>query len=216
MTDLIRHGSLSPEVARFLEHAVAIRKNIVIAGGISSGKTTLLNALCASIPPDERIITIEATAELRLLQPHVVSLEAGTTDSDKKGTYSTRDLINSAVRMRPDRIVLGDCLGAEAIELLQAMNVGHEGFLTTTYANSPREAIARLETLCLTAGLVLPLIAIRRQLAASIHLVVQQARYSDGSRRVANVCEVVGLGEEGEIELCEIGDQIGTSALGNW
>ncbi len=204
MADLIRYGTLSTAMAQFLERAVTIRKNIVISGGTGSGKTTLLNVLSAAIPSRERIITIEDAAELQLVQPHVVSLEARPPNLEGKGEYSIRDLVKNALRMRPDRIVVGECRGGEAIDMLQAMNTGHEGSLTTTHANSPREAISRLETLCLMAGLDLPVRAIRQQIASSIHLIVQQTRFSDGSRRVTKLSEVVGLNDDGEVEVRDI------------
>ena len=204
MADLVGFGSLTADMARFLECAVEVKKNIVISGGTGSGKTTLLNVLSGAIPEHERIVTVEDAAELRLAQRHVVSLEVRPANLEGKGEYSIRDLVKNALRMRPDRIVVGECRGGEAIDMLQAMNTGHEGSLTTTHANSPREAMARIETLCLMAGLELPVQAIRRQIASSIHLVVQQARLSDGSRRVTSVAEVVGLGDDGEVALREI------------
>jgi pilus assembly protein CpaF len=204
MADLIRYETLSTAMARFLERAVAIRKNIIISGGTGSGKTTLLNVLSAAIPPHERVVTIEDAAELQLAQPHVVSLEARPPNLEGKGEYSIRDLVKNALRMRPDRIVVGECRSGEAIDMLQAMNTGHEGSLTTTHANSPTEAINRLETLCLMAGLDLPVRAIRQQIASSIHLIVQQTRFSDGSRRITKLSEVVGLNDEGDVELRDI------------
>jgi pilus assembly protein CpaF len=204
MSDLVRFGSVSDEMARFLERAVKVRKNIVISGGTGSGKTTLLNVLSAAIPSHERVVTVEDAAELQLAQPHVVSLEARPPNLEGKGEYSIRDLVKNALRMRPDRIVVGECRGGEAIDMLQAMNTGHEGSLTTTHANSPREAVARIETLCLMAGLDLPVRAIRQQIASSVHLIVQQTRFSDGSRRVTHIAEVVGIDDDGEVELREI------------
>lgn len=204
MTDLIRFGSLSSAMARFLERSVKVRKNIVISGGTGSGKTTLLNVLSAAIPEHERVVTVEDAAELQMAQPHVVSLESRPPNLEGKGEYTIRDLVKNALRMRPDRIVVGECRGGEAIDMLQAMNTGHEGSLTTTHANSPREAVARIETLCLMAGLDLPVRAIRQQIASSIHLIVQQSRLSDGSRRVSSIAEIVGLSDEGEVELREI------------
>ncbi len=204
MPDLQRFGSVSGEMAKFLENAVQVRKNIIISGGTGSGKTTLLNVLSASIPSHERVVTVEDAAELQLAQPHVVSLEARPPNLEGKGEYSIRDLVKNALRMRPDRIVVGECRGGEAIDMLQAMNTGHEGSLTTTHANSPKEAVARIETLCLMAGLDLPVRAIRQQIASSIHLIVQQSRFSDGSRRVTSVAEVVGIDDDGEVELREI------------
>ena len=204
MNDLVGFGSLSEGIARFLENAVRVKRNIVISGGTGSGKTTLLNVLSAAIPADERVVTIEDAAELQMAQPHVVSLESRPPNLEGKGEYTIRDLVKNALRMRPDRIVVGECRGGEAIDMLQAMNTGHEGSLTTTHANSPREAISRIETLCLMAGLDLPISAIRQQIASSIHLVVQQTRFSDGVRRIKSVAEVIGLDDDGNVELREI------------
>lgn len=214
--DLIRFGSMTARLARFLTRAVKVRKNIVISGGTGSGKTTLLNVLSGAIPEEERVVTIEDAAELQLMQPHVVSLESRPPNLEGRGEYSIRDLVKNALRMRPDRIVVGECRGGEAIDMLQAMNTGHEGSMTTTHANSPREAIARIETLCLMAGVDLPIRAIRSQIASSIHLVVQQTRLSDGSRRITNVAEVVGIDDDGEVELHEIFSYVrtGTSSEG--
>ncbi|MCS6899620.1 MAG: ATPase, T2SS/T4P/T4SS family [Myxococcales bacterium] len=199
---LIQFGALTPQMGRFLQRCVIAKKNIVISGGTGSGKTTLLNVLSASIPSDERIVTIEDAAELQLKQPHVVSLETRPANMEGKGEYTIRDLVKNALRMRPDRIVVGECRGGEALDMLQAMNTGHDGSLTTTHANSPREAIKRLETLCLMAGVDLPSRAIRENIASSIHLVVQQTRLPDGSRKLTSITEVIGIDEEtGEIEL---------------
>ncbi|HKO89791.1 MAG TPA: ATPase, T2SS/T4P/T4SS family [Polyangiaceae bacterium] len=202
--DLIRFGSLNERMARFLTRAVTIRKNIIISGGTGSGKTTLLNVLSGAIPETERVVTIEDAAELQLAQAHVVSLESRPPNLEGKGAYTIRDLVKNALRMRPDRIVVGECRGSEAIDMLQAMNTGHEGSMTTTHANSPKEAVARIETLCLMAGVDLPVRAIRAQIASSIHLIVQQSRLSDGSRRVTAVSEVAGISDDGEVELNEI------------
>lgn len=202
--DLVGFKSMTKRMANFLERSVKVRKNVVISGGTGSGKTTLLNVLSASIPPRERIVTIEDAAELRLEQPHVVSLETRPANMEGKGEFSIRDLVKNSLRMRPDRIVVGECRGGEALDMLQAMNTGHEGSMTTTHANSPREAVARLETLCLMSGIDLPSRAIREQIAGSIHLIVQQSRFSDGSRRVAAVTEVNGLDENGEFVLNDI------------
>jgi pilus assembly protein CpaF len=191
-------------MARLLTRSVAARKNIVISGGTGSGKTTLLNVLSSAIPAHERIVTIEDAAELRLAQPHVVSLEARPPNLEGKGEFTIRDLVKNALRMRPDRIVVGECRGGEALDMLQAMNTGHEGSMTTTHANSAREAVNRIETLCLMAGLDLPTSAIRRQIASSVHLIVQQSRLSDGARKVTSITEVVGLTPEGEVELAEL------------
>ena len=204
MSELVGFGSLSEQMARFLQRCVRARKNIVISGGTGSGKTTLLNVLSAAIPAGERVITIEDAAELRLAQPHVVSLESRPPNMEGRGEYSIRDLVRNALRMRPDRIVVGECRGGEALDMLQAMNTGHEGSMTTTHANSPREAVQRLETLCLMAGLDLPIRAVRAQIASSVHVIVQQNRGSDGSRRIVSIAEVRGLDEQGELELFEI------------
>jgi pilus assembly protein CpaF len=199
---LIQFGALTPQMGRFLQRCVIAKKNIVISGGTGSGKTTLLNVLSASIPSDERIVTIEDAAELQLKQPHVVSLETRPANMEGKGEYTIRDLVKNALRMRPDRIVVGECRGGEALDMLQAMNTGHDGSLTTTHANSPREAIKRLETLCLMAGIDLPSRAIRENIASSIHMVVQQTRLADGSRKITKIAEVLGIDDEtGEIEL---------------
>lgn len=215
MSDLVRFGSLTSDMAQFLERAVKVRKNIVISGGTGSGKTTLLNVLSGAIPPRERVVTIEDAAELQMRQPHVVSLEARPPNLEGKGEYSIRDLVKNALRMRPDRIVVGECRGGEAIDMLQAMNTGHEGSLTTTHANSPPEAVSRIETLCLMAGLDLPVRAIRQQIASSVHVIVQQSRFSDGSRRVTSVAEVVGINDDGEVELREIyGFQLASATNG--
>jgi pilus assembly protein CpaF len=176
----------------------------VVSGGTGSGKTTLLNVLSAAIPERERIVTIEDAAELRLQQRHVVSLESRPANMEGKGAYGVRELVRNALRMRPDRIVVGECRGGEAVDMLQAMNTGHEGSMTTTHANSPSEAVARLETLCLMAGLDLPVAAIRQQIATSLHLVVQQSRFGDGSRRITSISEISHLDDDGIVRLHEI------------
>jgi pilus assembly protein CpaF len=204
LDDLVQRGSLSRAMADFLGAAVRARKNVVVSGGTGSGKTTLLNALSAAIGGGERIVTIEDAAELRLRQPHVVSLEARPANMEGKGEIGIRELVKNALRMRPDRILVGECRGGEAIDMLQAMNTGHEGSMTTTHANSPYEAVARLETLALMAGLDLPVQAIRRQIATSVHLIVQQTRFAGGARRVTSVSEVVGGDAHGEVELAEL------------
>jgi pilus assembly protein CpaF len=196
---LVGFGSLSEEMARFLLRSVVAKKNIVISGGTGSGKTTLLNVLSGAIPAEERIVTIEDAAELRLAQPHVVSLETRPANLEGRGEYTIRDLVRNALRMRPDRIVVGECRGGEALDMLQAMNTGHDGSLTTTHANSPREAIARLETLCLMAGLDLPVRAIRDQIVGAVDLIVQQTRFSDGSRRVTMIAEVGEVDDDGNV-----------------
>ncbi len=216
LEDLIRFGTLTDRMARFLARSVIARKNIVISGGTGSGKTTLLNVLSSAIPEAERVVTIEDAAELRLVQPHVVSLEARPSNMEGKGEISIRDLVKNALRMRPDRIVVGECRGGEALDMLQAMNTGHDGSMTTTHANSPREALGRLETLALMSGLDLPSRAIREQLAASVHLIVQQTRFSDGSRRITSVAEVTGIEDDGSVGHREIFSfyRLGTDARG--
>ncbi|NOY89742.1 MAG: Flp pilus assembly complex ATPase component [Deltaproteobacteria bacterium] len=201
---LVSFGAMTRQMATFLDRSVRVRKNIVISGGTGSGKTTLLNVLSSSIPDHERVITIEDAAELRLEQPHVVSLETRPANMEGKGEYSIRDLVKNALRMRPDRIVVGECRGGEALDMLQAMNTGHEGSMTTTHANSPPEAVKRLETLCLMSGIELPSRAIREQISGSIHLIVQQSRFSDGSRRITRITELDGLDENLEFRLHDI------------
>jgi pilus assembly protein CpaF len=191
--DLVRFGTLSEAMATLADLSIRLRKNIVVSGGTGSGKTTLLNVLSSYLPPDERIVTIEDAAELRLPQDHVVRLEARPPNIEGKGAVTIRDLVRNALRMRPDRIVVGECRGGEALDMLQAMNTGHDGSLTTVHANTPRDVISRLETMVLMSGMDLPVRAIREQIAAAIHLIVHIARLSDGSRRITRVTEVVGL-----------------------
>ena len=214
---LVSFGALTAQMGAFLTQSVIAKKNIVIAGGTGSGKTTLLNVLSGAIPSDERVVTIEDAAELQLRQPHVVSLETRPANMEGKGEYTIRDLVKNALRMRPDRIVVGECRGGEALDMLQAMNTGHDGSLTTTHANSPREALSRLETLVLMAGLDLPIRAIREQIAGSIHLLVQQSRLSDGSRKVTAIAEVTGIDDDGEVEIVPIFQfaRTGTGPKGN-
>ena len=194
--DLIQFGSLNTEMTVFLEACVKARLNIVVSGGTGSGKTTLLNCLSAFIPDDERIITIEDAAELRLNQPHVITLETRPANIEGKGAISIRDLVRNSLRMRPNRIVVGEVRGGEALDMLQAMNTGHDGSLTTVHANSPRDVLSRLETMVLMAGMDLPLRAIREQVASAIDVIVQQSRFRDGSRRITHITEVEGM--EGE------------------
>lgn len=203
LENLIAFGSMDEAMARFLRRSVQSRRNIVISGGTGSGKTTLLNVLSQSIADDERVVTIEDAAELQLDQDHVVSLETRPPNMEGRGEVTIRDLVKNALRMRPDRILVGECRGGEAIDMLQAMNTGHDGSMTTTHANSPMEAIRRLETLVLMSGLDLPARAIREQIAGSVDLIVQQSRLSDGSRKVTSIAEVVGI-EDGEVQLQEI------------
>ncbi len=196
MEDLIKFGSMTPQIAEFLKACVISRLNIVVSGGTGSGKTTLLNVLSGMIPEDERVITIEDSAELQLGQPHVVRLEARPADPDGTGAVTIRDLVKNSLRMRPERIVLGEIRGGEAIDMLQAMNTGHDGSLTTLHANNPREATARIETMGLMSGLDMPLKVIREQIAKAVDLVIQQSRLEDGSRKVTYITEVNGM--EGE------------------
>ena len=191
--DLIRFGSLTPKAAEFLAACVEGQLNILIAGGTGSGKTTLLNVLSSFIPSGERIVTIEDAAELQLQQRHVVSLEARPANIEGKGEVRIRELVKNSLRMRPDRIVVGEVRGPETLDMLQAMNTGHEGSLTTIHANTPRDALSRLETLVLTAGVDLPLRSIREQIASAFDLLIQQARLVDGSRRVTHITEVIGM-----------------------
>jgi pilus assembly protein CpaF len=197
MKDFLALRSLNQPMAQLLEACVMAQLNIVISGGTGSGKTTLLNILSSYIPAGERIVTIEDSAELQLQQPHVVRLEAQPADSDGLGEVRIRDLVRNALRMRPNRIVVGEVRGEEALDMLQAMNTGHDGSLTTVHANSPRDALARLETMSLMAGLELPLSVIRRQIASAVDLIVQQARLRDGTRKIVNVTEVQGM--EGDV-----------------
>ncbi|MFQ3663236.1 MAG: CpaF family protein [Chloroflexaceae bacterium] len=191
--DLIRFGSLTPEMAEFLRACVISRLNIVVAGGTGSGKTTLLNVLSNFIPEDERIVTIEDSAELQLAQDHVVRLESRPPEVDGTGRVTIRDLVINSLRMRPERIVIGECRGGETLDMLQAMNTGHDGSLTTLHANTPRDALARMETMALMAGMEMPLKVIREQIASAIDLIVQQTRLEDGQRKVAFITEVQGM-----------------------
>jgi pilus assembly protein CpaF len=201
--DLIGFGSMSADMLEFLRTAVEQRANVVISGGTGSGKTTLLNVLSSYIPDDERIVTVEDAAELQLWQSNLVSLEARPANMEGKGAISIRDLVKNCLRMRPDRIVIGECRGGEALDMLQAMNTGHDGSLTTAHANSPRDCIARLEVMTLMAGLELPVQAIREQVCSAVDLIVQQTRFSCGSRRVTHVTEVSGM-ESGVIQLQDV------------
>jgi pilus assembly protein CpaF len=195
--DLVRFGSLSPEMAQLLEACVAAHLNILVSGGTGTGKTTLLNVLSSFIPEGERIITIEDAVELQLQQTHVVRLESRPANIEGRGEITIRDLVKNSLRMRPDRIVVGECRGGEALDMLQAMNTGHDGSLSTIHANTPRDAVARLETLVLMAGMDLPLRAIREQVASAVDVIVQLTRLRDGTRRVTHITEVQGM--EGEI-----------------
>ena len=195
--DLVRFGTLTPTVVEFLDGAVKAKLNIVVSGGTGSGKTTTLNVLSSFIPPDERIVTIEDAAELQLRQDHVVTMEARPPNVEGKGAVTIRDLVRNALRMRPDRIVVGEVRSGEALDMLQAMNTGHDGSMTTGHANSPRDMLSRLETMTLMAGMELPLRAIREQIASAIDLIVHQARLRDGSRKITHLTEVLGM--EGDV-----------------
>jgi pilus assembly protein CpaF len=191
--DFIRFGTWNLNAAEFMRACVLMRKNIIVAGGTGSGKTTLLNLLSGFIPEDERIVTVEDAAELRLVQPHVVRLEARPPNIEGKGAVTIRDLVKNCLRMRPDRIIVGECRGGEALDMLQAMNTGHDGSLTTVHANSSRDVIARLETMVLMSGMELPSKAIREQIASAVDIIVQESRLSDGSRKIVAISEVVGM-----------------------
>ncbi len=203
MPDLIALGALNDAMAQFLARCVRMRKNLVVSGGTGAGKTTLLNILSNEIPDGERVVTIEDAAELRLNHDHLVALEARPANQEGRGRIDIRELVRNALRMRPDRIVVGECRGAEAFDMLTAMNTGHEGSLTTLHANSPRDALARLEAMILMAGLDLPLSAVREHIAASVDIVVQQARLADGRRIVTSIVEVAGM-ESGRIQLQDL------------
>ncbi len=190
---LIDFGSITKHMAEFIQACVVSRLNIVISGGTGSGKTTLLNILSGFIPEEERIVTIEDAAELRLHQDHVVRLETKPPNIDGTGSVHIRELVRNSLRMRPDRIVIGECRGGEALDMLQAMNTGHDGSLTTLHANSPRDALSRLETMALMSGLDMPLRVIREQIASAVDLIIQQSRMKDGTRKVTSICEVAGM-----------------------
>jgi pilus assembly protein CpaF len=195
--DLVGIGSMTRELAEFFRACVQVRLNIIVSGGTGTGKTTMLNALSSFIPDTERIVTIEDPTELRLQQGHVVSLEARPTSLEGKGEVTQRDLVRNALRMRPDRIIVGEVRGAEAFDMMQAMNTGHEGSLGTVHSNSPRDALARIENMILMAGLDLPMRAIREQITSAIHIVIQISRLADGTRKVTHVSEIAGM--EGEV-----------------
>jgi pilus assembly protein CpaF len=203
MEQLIEYGSITSNMAELLRACVISRLNIIISGGTGSGKTTLLNALSGYIPSDERIVTIEDAAELQLQQDHIVRLETKSPDIEGKNAVMIRDLVRNSLRMRPDRIVVGEVRGGEALDMLQAMNTGHDGSLTTLHANTPRDALSRLETMCLMAGMDLPIKVIREQIASAIDLIVQQSRLRDGSRKVTSITEVSGM-EGSTIVMTEI------------
>lgn len=193
VSDLVQGNSLSYPMASFLEACIKGRCNVIVSGGTGSGKTTLLNILSGYIPEEERIVTIEDAAELQLKQRHVVTLESRPANIEGTGTITIRDLVRNALRMRPDRIIVGEVRSGETLDMLQAMNTGHDGSLTTVHANSPRDVISRLETMVLMSGMDLPVRAIRDQIAAAIDIIVQQARFRDGSRKIISITEVVGM-----------------------
>ena len=194
---LLKFGSLTPQMLQFLEACVKGKLNIVVAGGTGSGKTTLLNVLSSYIPEDERIVTIEDAAEVQLKQEHVITLEARPANLEGKGAVTIRNLVKNALRMRPDRIIVGEVRSEETLDMLQAMNTGHDGSLTTTHANSPRDTVARLETMVLMSGMELPLRAIRDQISSAIDIIVQQSRLRDGTRKITSITEIIGM--EGDI-----------------
>ena len=191
--NLIEFGSVSQKMISFLEACVKGRLNVIVSGGTGSGKTTLLNVLSGFIPSDERIVTIEDAAEIQLAQDHVITLESRPANTEGRGQVTIRELVRNSLRMRPDRIIVGEVRSSEALDMLQAMNTGHDGSLTTTHANTPRDTIARIETMVMMAGMELPLMAIRNQIVSAVDIIVQQARMRDGSRRVTNVTEITGM-----------------------
>ncbi|MCX7037477.1 MAG: CpaF family protein [Proteobacteria bacterium] len=203
LEDLIERGALSVQMAALLSHAVHHRRNIVVSGGTGSGKTTLLNVLSALIPETERVVTIEDSAELQLQHPNRVILQARPSNLEGQGTVTIRDLVRNALRMRPDRIVIGECRGAEALDMLQAMNTGHNGSLTTAHANTPRDLLSRLEVMVLMAGMELPVQAIREQMASAVNLIVQQARFACGARRIVSITEITGI-EGGRVQMQDL------------
>ena len=201
--DLINFGSMNEEMATFLEFAVRNRKNIIVSGGTGTGKTTLLNVLSNFIPDSDRILTIEDAAELRLSQPDLVALEARPPNVEGRGAITIRDLVKNALRMRPDRIIVGECRGGEALDMLQAMNTGHDGSLTTAHANTPRDALSRLQVMVLMAGMDLPIGAIREQINSAVDIIVQQKRFACGARKVTHITEITGI-ESGNIQMQDI------------
>jgi Flp pilus assembly protein, ATPase CpaF len=215
-TDIVnRFHSASPELMTFLRSCVRARFNILVSGGTGSGKTTLLNILSSFIPETERLITCEDAAELQLQQPHWIQLESRPPNVEGKGAVPIRELVKSCLRMRPDRIIVGECRGGEALDMLQAMNTGHDGSMSTVHANNPHEALVRLETLVLQAGQDLPSRAIRETIGAAIHLIVQQSRLRGGIRRIVSVAEIIGM-KDGDVQYQEIFkfNQLGVSAEG--
>jgi pilus assembly protein CpaF len=214
--DLVNFNTWNQDMVDLMQVCILLRKNIIVAGGTGSGKTTLLNVLSNYIPGDERILTIEDAAELKLHQEHLVRLEARSANIEGKGAITIRDLVRNALRMRPDRIIVGECRGGEALDMLQAMNTGHDGSLTTVHANSPRDALSRLETMVLMSGMDLPLKAIREQVASAVDIIIQQSRFSDGTRKIVNISEVVGQeGEQITMQDLFVFKQSGLDAEGN-
>ncbi|MXV33014.1 CpaF family protein [Xanthomonas sp. LMG 8989] len=201
--DLLKFGSLNEAMLEFLIMAVRERRNIVVSGGTGSGKTTLLNILSNFIPDGDRVVTIEDAAELKLVQPNLVALEARPPNMEGKGQITIRDLVKNALRMRPDRIVVGECRGGECLDMLQAMNTGHEGSLTTAHANNPRETLSRLEVMVMMAGMELPMVVVREQIASAVNLIVHQRRYPCGSRKVSHITEITGI-ESGTIQMQDL------------
>jgi pilus assembly protein CpaF len=196
LEDLLNYKAFTPEMAMLMEAAIKARLNIIISGGTGCGKTTLLNTLSSFIPPDERIVTIEDAAELQMQQDHVVRLETRPPNIEGKGMITTRDLVRNALRMRPERIIIGECRGAESLDMLQAMNTGHSGSMTTLHANSPRDAQARLETMVMMAGMELPIKAMRQQISAAVDLIVQANRLQGGPRKVTSITEVMNMEQD--------------------
>jgi pilus assembly protein CpaF len=193
VSDLVKYKTITPQMAQFLEACIQARKNIIISGGTGSGKTTTLNIISSFIPEGERIVTVEDAAELQLPQEHWIQLETRPANLEGKGQITIRDLVKNCLRMRPDRIVVGECRGGEALDMLQAMNTGHDGSLTTCHANTPRDALARLETMVLMSGMELPIRAIREQISSAVDIICQQTRFSDGSRKITHISEVSGM-----------------------
>ncbi|OAI40620.1 pilus assembly protein CpaF [Planctomycetaceae bacterium SCGC AG-212-D15] len=196
LEDLLNYKAFTPEMAMLMEAAIKARLNILISGGTGSGKTTLLNTLSSFIPPDERVITIEDAAELQLQQPHVVRLETRPPNIEGKGAVATRDLVRNALRMRPERIIIGECRGGESLDMLQAMNTGHAGSMTTLHANTPRDAQGRLETMIMMAGLDLPIKAMRQQISSAVDIILQANRLQGGPRKITSIMEVMGMEQD--------------------
>jgi len=196
LEDLLKFGAFTPEMVMLLEGAIKARLNIIVSGGTGSGKTTLLNTLSSFIPHDQRVITIEDAAELQLQQEHVLRLETRPANIEGKGQVTATDLVKNALRMRPDRIIIGECRGPETLDMLQAMNTGHEGSLTTIHANSPRDAVARIETMIMMGGIELPIKALRQQFAAAVHMIIQSNRLQGGPRKITHITEVLNMEQE--------------------